>query len=49
MLSDIAGGTEDIDLLDIINLLKSLKVYARYLFCSLLLLSAQRLIIYIYH
>jgi hypothetical protein len=28
MLLNIAGGTEDISLLDIINLLKSLKAYA---------------------
>jgi hypothetical protein len=48
MLLNIAGGTEDIGLSDIIDSLKSLRAYARYLSCSLLLLSAQRLIIYIY-
>jgi hypothetical protein len=40
MLLDITGRIEDISFLDIINLLKSLKAYARYLFYSLLLLSA---------
>jgi hypothetical protein len=41
---DIAGGTEDISLLNIIDLLKSLKVNTRYLSYFLLLLLAQRLI-----
>jgi hypothetical protein len=40
VLLDIAGGIEDIGLLNIINLLKFLKTDIRYLSYSLLLLSA---------
>jgi hypothetical protein len=40
VLLDITGRIKDISLLDIIDLLKSLKVKIRYLFYFLLLLSA---------
>jgi hypothetical protein len=40
VLLNTAGGTEDISLLNIIDLLESLKADARYLSYSLLLLSA---------